>query len=162
MKTIEAVELFNIVKDLKLSGMETGDRMKVIRLTRSLRGVSDKYTADIDQAKNQLKPEGFDILVTKRLESNEAVAGGGTRTMTDLEVATFNRMLEQYNRDMQEFQQGTFNKETNAFEGGINDEEADVAFETISEQAFDKLLEANKELQAGALAVLYDKIVKHS
>ena len=40
--------------------------------------------------------------------------------------------------------------------------EADVAFETISEQAFDKLLEANKELQAGALAVLYDKIVKHS
>lgn len=162
MKTIEAVELFNIVKDLKLSGMETGDRMKVIRLTRSLRGVSDKYTADIDQAKNQLKPEGFDILVTKRLESNEAVAGGGTRTMTDLEVATFNRMLEQYNRDMQAFQQGTYNKEKNQFEGGINDEEVEVTIELISEQAFDKLLDANKELQAGALAVLYDKIVKHS
>lgn len=51
MKTIEAVELFTVLKDLKLSGMDTSDRLKVIRNLRALREVADKYSADMDLAK---------------------------------------------------------------------------------------------------------------
>ena len=57
MKTIEAVELFTVLKDLKLSGMDTSDRLKVIRNLRALREVADKYSADMDLAKERLKPD---------------------------------------------------------------------------------------------------------
>ena len=78
MKAIEAVELFAVLKDLKLSGVDSSDRLKVIRNLRALREVTDKYNADLDLAKERLKPDGFDNLIMKMLESNEAVAAGGS------------------------------------------------------------------------------------
>lgn len=159
MKVIEAVELFGILKDLKLSGMETADRMKVIKNLRALREVVDEYNDDMELAKESLKPDGFDNLILKMLESNEAVAAGGRRTVSDLELASFNRMNELYNRDLMSVQIGTYNKDEGCFEGGMNEEPADVKIETITEASFDKLVEANKEVIAGAFAVLYDKMV---
>ena len=73
MKAIEAVELFAVLKDLKLSGVDSSDRLKVIRNLRALREVTDKYNADLDLAKERLKPDGFDNLIMKMLESNEPV-----------------------------------------------------------------------------------------
>lgn len=160
MKTIEAVELFAILKDLKLSGMETSDRLKVIRNLRALREVADKYNADMDLAKERLKPDGYDNLVMKMLESNEAVAAGGSRTVSDLELASFNRMHEGFNRDLKTIQAGFYSKEEKCFKGGMNNEPVEITLETLTEPAFDKLLDANKDVPAGALAVLYDKIVK--
>ena len=160
MKTIEAVELFTVLKDLKLSGMDTSDRLKVIRNLRALREVTDKYNADLDLAKERLKPDDYDSLVMKMLESNEAVAAGGSRTVSDLEVASFNKQNEQFNRDLKAVQTGTYNKDEKIFEGGMNNEPVDVKIETLTELAFDKLVDANKDVPAGALAVLFDKMVK--
>ena len=159
MKTIEAVELFTVLKDLKLSGMDTSDRLKVIRNLRALREVADKYSADMDLAKERLKPDDYDSLVMKMLESNEAVAAGGSRTVSDLEVASFNKQNEQFNRDLKAVQTGTYNKDEKIFEGGMNNEPVDVKIETLTELAFDKLVDANKDVPAGALAVLFDKMV---
>ena len=160
MKTIEAVELFTVLKDLKLSGMDTSDRLKVIRNLRALREVADKYSADMDLAKERLKPDDYDSLVMKMLESNEAVTAGGSRTVSDLEVASFNKQNEQFNRDLKAVQTGTYNKDEKIFEGGMNNEPVDVKIETLTELAFDKLVDANKDVPAGALAVLFDKMVK--
>lgn len=160
MKTIEAVELFAILKDLKLSGMETSDRLKVIRNLRALREVADKYNADMDLAKERLKPDGYDNLVMKMLESNEAVAAGGSRTVSDLELASFNRMHEGFNRDLKTIQAGFYSKEEKCFKGGMNNEPVEITLETLTEPAFDKLLDTNKDVPAGALAVLYNKMVK--
>lgn len=160
MKTIEAVELFTVLKDLKLSGMDTSDRLKVIRNLRALREVADKYSADMDLAKERLKPADYDSLVMKMLESNEAVAAGGSRTVSDLEIASFNKQNEQFNRDLKAVQIGVYNKDEKCFEGGMNNEPVDVKIETLTELAFDKLVDANKDVPAGALAVLFDKMVK--
>lgn len=160
MKTIEAVELFTVLKDLKLSGMDTSDRLKVIRNLRALREVADKYSADMDLAKERLKPDDYDSLVMKMLESNEAVAAGGSRTVSDLEVASFNKQNEQFNRDLKAVQIGTYNKDEGCFEGGMNSEPVDVKIESLTELAFDKLVDANKDVPAGALAVLFDKMAK--
>ena len=160
MKTIEAVELFTVLKDLKLSGMDTSDRLKVIRNLRALREVADKYSADMDLAKERLKPADYDSLVMKMLESNEAVAAGGSRTVSDLEVASFNKQNEQFNRDLKAVQTGTYNKDEGCFEDGMNSEPVDVKIESLTELAFDKLVDANKDVPAGALAVLFDKMVK--
>ena len=160
MKTIEAVELFTVLKDLKLSGMDTSDRLKVIRNLRALREVADKYSADMDLAKERLKPADYDSLVMKMLEINEAVAAGGSRTVSDLEIASFNKQNEQFNRDLKAVQIGVYNKDEKCFEGGMNNEPVDVKIETLTELAFDKLVDANKDVPAGALAVLFDKMVK--
>ena len=160
MKTIEAVELFAILKDLKLSGLNTTDRLKIIKNLRVLREVADKYNNDMELAKERLKPDGYDNLVMKMLESNEAVAAGGNRTVSDLEIASFNRMHEGFNRDLKAIQAGSYNKGEERFEGGMNDEPVEVTLETLTESAFDKLLDTNKDVPAGALAVLYDKMVK--
>ena len=160
MKAIEAVELFAVLKDLKLSGVDSSDRLIVIRNLRALREVTDKYNADLDLAKERLKPDGFDNLIMKMLESNEAVAAGGSRTVSDLEVASFNKQNEQFNRDLKAVQTGTYNKDEGCFEGGMNSEPVDVKIESLTELAFDKLVDANKDVPAGALAVLFDKMVK--
>lgn len=160
MRTIEAVELFAILKDLKLSGLSTTDRLKIIKNLRALREVADKYNNDMELAKERLKPDGYDELVMKMLESNEAVAAGGNRTVSDLEIASFNRMHEELNRGLKAIQAGSYDKEKECLEGGLNDEPVEVTLETLTGPAFDKLLDANKDVPAGALAVLYDKMVK--
>nr|DAT47319.1 MAG TPA: hypothetical protein [Caudoviricetes sp.] len=160
MRTIDAVELFAVLKDLKLSGLNTTDRLKIIKNLRALREVADKYNNDMELAKERLKPDGYDNLVMKMLESNEAVAAGGNRTVSDLEIASFNRMHEGFNRDLKAIQAGSYNKGEERFEGGMNDEPVEVALETLTESAFGKLLDANKDVPGGALAVLYDKMVK--
>ena len=159
MKTIEAVELFAILKDLKLSGLNTTDRLKIIKNLRVLREVADKYNNDMELAKERLKPDGYDNLVMKMLESNEAVAAGGNRTVSDLEIASFNRMYEGFNRDLKTIQAGFYSKEEKCFKGGMNNEPVEITLETLTGPAFDKLLDANKDVPAGALAVLYDKMV---
>lgn len=160
MKTIEAVELFAVLKDLKLSGLNTTDRLKIIKNLRALREVADKYNNDMELVREQLKPDGYDNLVMKMLESNEAVAAGGNRTVSDAEIASFNRMHEELNRSMRIFQVGFYDDEKKCFHGGLNDEPVEVTLETLTGSAFDKLLDANKDVPAGALAVLYDKMVK--
>lgn len=160
MRTIEAVELFAILKDLKLSGLSTVDRLKIIKALRVLREVADKYNNDMELAKERLKPDGYDGLVMKMLESNEAVAAGGNRTVSNLELASFNRMHEGFNRDLKTIQAGFYSKEEKCFKGGMNNEPVEVTLETLTGSAFDKLVESNKDVPAGALAVLYDKIVK--
>ena len=126
MKTIEAVELFTVLKDLKLSGMDTSDRLKVIRNLRALREVADKYSADMDLAKERLKPDDYDSLVMKMLESNEAVAAGGSRIVSDLEVASFNKQNEQFNRfESKGSNRHLGNKDEGCFEGGMNSEPVD-------------------------------------
>lgn len=55
---------------------------------------------------------------------------------------------------------GTYNKDEGCFEGGMNSEPVDVKIESLTELAFDKLVDANKDVPAGALAVLFDKMVK--
>lgn len=160
MRTIDAVELFAVLKDLKLSGLNTTDRLKIIKNLRALREVADKYNNDMELVKERLKPDGYDNLVMKMLESNEAVAAGGNRTVSDLEIASFNRMHEGFNRDLKAIQAGSYNKGEERFEGGMNDEPVEVALETLTESAFGKLLDANKDVPGGALAVLYDKMVK--
>ena len=122
MKAIEAVELFAVLKDLKLSGVDSSDRLKVIRNLRALREVTDKYNADLDLAKERLKPDGFDNLIMKMLESNEVVAAGGSRTVSDLEIASFNKQNERFNRDLKAIQIGSYNKDEKCFEGGMNNE----------------------------------------
>ena len=94
--------------------MDTSDRLKVIRNLRALREVADKYSADMDLAKERLKPDDYDSLVMKMLESNEAVAAGGSRIVSDLEVASFNKQNEQFNRDLKAVQIGTYNKDEDA------------------------------------------------
>lgn len=160
MRTIDAVELFAVLKDLKLSGLNTVDRLKIIKNLRALREVADKYNNDMELVREQLKPDGYDNLVMKMLESNEAVASGGNRTVSDLEIASFNKMNELFNRDLKAIQIGSYNKDEKCFKGGMNNEPVDVKIETLTESAFDKLVESNKDVPAGALAVLYDKMVK--
>ena len=77
-----------------------------------------------------------------------------------MEVASFNKQNEQFNRDLKAVQTGTYNKDEKIFEGGMNNEPVDVKIETLTELAFDKLVDANKDVPAGALAVLFDKMVK--
>ena len=69
-------------------------------------------------------------------------------------------MNEQFNRDLKAVQIGVYDKDKGLFEGGMNNEQVDVKIESLTELAFDKLVDANKDVPAGALAVLFDKMVK--
>lgn len=148
MKAKDAAALFGVMRDMRLSGIEAPDRMKVIRTLRALRAAADKYAGDLELARERLKPEGFDALAER------ARAGGAE------EAALFKRAGDAYARDMKAFMEGTYDPERDAFSGGLDDEECDVPVEALDEGAFGKLAEANGEMSAGALTLLYETAVK--
>lgn len=159
MKTIEAVKLYNILKDIKLCGIDTPDRMNIIINLRVLKDVVEKYNSDTDITREILKPNGLDALLMKALESNEVVSSGGMRTITNEEIAKLNHMTEQFNRDMKAFHTGIFNAGSKVFEGGIDNEEIEIGLVKLSEKVFAGLSEANKDIPAESLMIIYDLLI---
>ena len=62
MKKKEAIELYKVLNGCKLTGMVSSSKMTVLNNLRKLRPISETYEADIKDAIEKFKPEGFDDL----------------------------------------------------------------------------------------------------
>ena len=77
MKKKELIYLFSCPIGCKLTGMVSSSKMTVLNNLRKLRPISETYEADIKEAIEKFKPEGFDELIKKTREHNESVNTGG-------------------------------------------------------------------------------------
>lgn len=102
LKAARLMELYTLLYQAKLDGVNSADRVKVVRLVMAMRPAAEKLQADIDTAREQLKPKGFDDALMRWNETREKVQlGDKTGPMTDVEFVEFTyQALNPYNRDV--------------------------------------------------------------
>ena len=84
MKKKEAIELYKVLNGCKLTGMVSSSKMTVLSNLRKLRPISETYEADIKDAIEKFKPEGFDELMKKVRGHNDSVNTGGKPVMSGM------------------------------------------------------------------------------
>lgn len=148
MGRIKFIELYKVLKDLKVNGLKANDRMTVVLDTRALRPLAESYEAESELARKQLEPEGYSELVRKTYAHNEAIAKGEKAVMSDAEIAELRRKDAEFNEALKDY-----------FDN-VNNEDSVIALGQISEKSFLQLIDINNSLTAGQMELLYDLIVK--
>lgn len=147
MKKKEAIELYKVLNGCKLTGMVSSSKMTVLNNLRKLRPVSETYETDVKDAIEKMKPEGFDDLMKKAREHNDAVNAGGKPVMTGAELRDASTVIDGYNKDVNDFVEKML------------DEEVDINLERLDDPDLEKLLDAN-DIEASRLGVIYSNL-KH-
>ena len=145
MKKKEAIELYKVLNGCKLTGMVSSSKMTVLNNLRKLRPISETYEADIKDAIERIKPEGFDDLMKKVREHNDAVNSGNKPTMSGEELKEASSVI------------GEYNKEVNDFVEKILDEDTGIELDKLETPNLEKLLDAN-DIEASQLAIIYNHL----
>lgn len=150
MKTREIVDLYRAYTSVKFTGVPTVDRLAMLRNMRILKPISDEYDALQMDASERFKPDGYDEL------EQEVMSLAGETVSPDIsrKVGKYNIQKTEYMKAMNDYLLGVYDKETGKRTGGLLDEEHDLKMEAISAEAFDKLVQANEQVDTKHLCVI--------
>lgn len=125
MKTTvdKIVKAYAKLGDVKVTTLEDKEVMKVIRMRKAMRPVSEDFNAFLEDVKTKFKPEGFEETVRKAQE--------GWDKMSDSEKRAANELVTGYNRKVDE----AVKEEA--------DREVEIEFEPLSEDSLTKLMKEN-------------------
>ena len=125
MKTTvdKIVKAYAKLGDVKVTTLEDKEVMKVIRMRKAMRPVSEDFNAFLEDVKTKFKPEGFEDVVRK--------AQDGWDKMTDAEKKAANELVTGYNRKVE-----VAVKEE-------SEKEVEIEFEALSEDSLTKLMKEN-------------------
>ena len=125
MKTTvdKIVKAYAKLGDVKVTTLEDKEVMKVIRMRKAMRPVSEEFNAFLEDVKTKFKPEGFEDTVRKAQEE--------WGKMTNSERITANELVTGYNRKVEEAAKDEAEKEV------------DIEFEPLSEDSLTKLMKEN-------------------
>lgn len=125
MKTTvdKIVKAYAKLGDVKVTTLEDKEVMKVIKMRKAMRPVSEEFNAFLEDVKSKFKPEGFEATVRKAQEEWEK--------MTDSEKRAANELVTGYNRKVEESVKPEAEKEV------------EIEFEPLSDDSLSKLMKEN-------------------
>lgn len=125
MKTTvdKIVKAYAKLGDVKVTTLEDKEVMKVIKMRKAMRPVSEDFNAFLEDVKTKFKPEGFEETVRKAQE--------GWDKMSDAEKKAANELVTGYNRKVE-----VAVKEE-------SEKEVEIEFEPLSEDSLTKLMKEN-------------------
>lgn len=147
MKTKDIKELYEVLSQIKLTGMTTAAKMTVLENIRVLKPIAEAHRSDCDDAIRLLRPEGFDEVEAKANRHNEAVKARNDKALLSPEE------LQEVNEKC-----AAYLKEVDERVKELEKAEHEIVLKKINQAEYDKLMEAN-DLPAGALVVLYENLV---
>jgi hypothetical protein len=142
MKTIQIKAAYEVLKDSKLTKMDSLDKFKVVKILRDLKVISlafDDFAKDLQE---KLKGEDHEKYVS---EAQQWQREGDKTTLSLEERALINQYLNKYNKDCRD---GIYEEEQ---------KEHELTFEKISEDAFTKFVDSN-DFSVGQLLSLQEVI----
>lgn len=154
MKKREAIDLYKAYTSVKFTGVPTADRLVMLRNMRILRPISDEYDAMQMNASERFKPEGYDELEQEVM----SLAGETATADVSKKLAKYNIQKTEYMKAMNDYLLGVYDKATGKRTGGLLDEEHDLKMEAISAEAFDKLVQANEQVDTKHLCVISEYV----
>lgn len=150
MKTVTIIELFAILSEVKFTGMETSARFTLLENMRRMKPIKTDFHSSMEDARDKLKPEGFDKMLEKVKLHNEAVQNKQEENRLPAgELQDFRIMYENYEMELGDR------------EKVLLKEEYAVEIAPIPLKDFEKLVEAN-DIEGGKLEVLYSMLLAHS
>lgn len=154
MKKRDVIDLYRAYTSVKFTGVPTADRLAMLRNMRILKPISDEYDELQMDASERFKPDGYDEL------ENEVMSLAGETVSPDIsrKVGKYNIQKTEYMKAMNDYLLGVYDKETGKRSGGLLGEEHDVKMEAISAEAFDKLVQANEQVDTKHLCVISEYV----
>lgn len=131
IKTEKVLKVYQILNTTKYGKLDDADKVKVWKIARKLKPVATKFDEDSKDAAEKLKPyEGFEDDLQKAQEYERLK---GVNAKMDIEeyqkfIAAFKAYQELVGKAVKEYA----------------DVEVEVEFDTISEDAFSKLMASNE------------------
>lgn len=147
--------MYRSLTGLSLEGVDTKTKIVIIRNVGKLKEVSEKFDSERNTALEMMKPEGFD----EREAEITKMAGKQVTQEIALLVGSHQAEKARLEHDFTAFLYGELDKEKKERSGGLLNEDAGVELEKITGEAFEKIVEANEEMEADKLSVLL-KIVE--
>lgn len=144
IKTIDAVVVYNLLKQTQLGKMESKDKFSVIKTIKALKGVADEFEAFREDAAERLKGENHDDMTAKAQEWQQK---GDKCTFTNDEKIAINEYFEHYGKELAD----CVNEEA--------EKEHELDIRTITEAAFGALMDANESWTAEQIMRLEELIV---
>lgn len=135
VKTSEILSTFNVLSNAKYGKMEDSDKIKVWKICRKLKPIATKFDEDTKDAAEKMKPtEDFDERLSKAQQYERAQQ---QQKPTDSIMR-----MEDYENFIKDFKE--YQKLINDAVKEFADTEVEVEFDTISEDAFGKLMSSNE------------------
>lgn len=142
------MEVFAILNTAKYGRMSDDDKVRLWKITRTLKPVALNVQEDYNDARQRMKPtDDFDKRLKDAQQYERDTANGKPTAITKQEYDAFIVELLQY----QEMVHKTA--------GEVGNEEVEIEFEPISEEAFEKLMASN-DWTAGQTVTLGDFIMQ--
>ena len=135
MKTInteKALLVYKLLNNAKYTKLEDDDKIRIFKITRALKPIAIAYEETGKDAVDKMKFEGFDETLVKAQEYERIKkAGDGDTPLTDEEYSEFIKKLIDYDKLVKSTLKELGNKEQT------------IDVETLSEDAFGKLMTSN-------------------
>ena len=146
MTTETVLAAFNVLSSAKYSKLDDVDKIKVWKITRKLKPVAEKFEEDSKDAADKMKPsDDFDERLVKAQEYARTVK------QTDFDAQNLPMGAAEYSKFIEEFK--AYQKLVNDTISDFAKKEVEVEIETISEDAFGKLMASNDWNMAQVVAL---------
>lgn len=128
LKTSEIVSVYAILKDAKLTKMESTDKFKVLKVMRVMQPIADEWDSFIANVDKKLQKENHDEIIEKAKKWNSE---GENTTLTNEEKIEINKYLFEFEQEKKSCLKDELEKEV------------ELSFDKINESAFEKLIDSN-------------------
>ena len=146
LTTEKVLAAFNVLSSAKYGKLDDADKIKVWKITRKLKPVAEKFDEDSKDAAEKMKPsEDFDERLAKAQEYERTVK------QTDFDANKLPMGAAEYGKFIEEFK--AYQKLVNDTISDFAKKEVEVEIETISEDAFGKLMASNDWNMAQVVAL---------
>lgn len=136
MKTEDVLKAYNVISTAKYGKLADEDKIKVWKIARALKPVAEKFDEDSKDAAEKMKPnDDFDEHLMKGQEYEREIR------KPDCDPMKLPIGAAQYQEFLEEFK--AYQKLVNDTISDFAKKEVEVEIETISEDAFGKLMASN-------------------
>lgn len=132
IKTEEILKVYNIIAQAKYNKLDDDDKIKIWKISRTLKPIQTQYEDDTKDVSEKMKPtDDFQNKLQKARDYEDSVKEGKTAEMTKEEYDNFLKEFVSYNNTVQKAIRE------------LLDKEVEIEFSPLSEDAFGKLLSSN-------------------
>lgn len=128
LKVKDIVNVYTILKDAKLTKMDSMDKFKLIKMMRAMKPTAEEWDSFLSTVDEKLKKENHDDFIEKARKWQQE---GENTTLTEEEKLEVNTYFIEYQREKNECIKDELEKTVS------------LEFEKLQQGAFEKLIDSN-------------------
>lgn len=128
LKVKDIVNVYTILKDAKLTKMDSMDKFKLIKMMRAMKPTAEEWDSFLSTVDEKLKKENHDDFIEKARKWQQE---GEKTTLTEEEKLEVNTYFIEYQREKNECIKDELEKTVS------------LEFEKLQQGAFEKLIDSN-------------------